>query len=266
MMGQNKVNLTYYFCLIIDFLVATEADVNHNTSVFTYRGVSFMSFLTVLTRGLIKENPTFRLVLGMCPTLAVTTSLENALGMGIAATFVLICSNAAISALRDVIPATVRIPAYIVVIAAFVTTVDLLMQAYAPALATSLGIFIPLIVVNCIILGRAEAFACKNPVLLSAADGIGMGLGFTGALAIVATIREFIGNGSITLWGKVALTDIHSHGIILFVLPAGGFITLGLILAGINRLQTIVAQKQGQAVPAPLDFDCRHCTICKIGK
>jgi electron transport complex protein RnfE len=225
-----------------------------------------MSFLTVLTRGLIKENPTFRLVLGMCPTLAVTTSLENALGMGVAATFVLICSNAAISALRNVIPATVRIPAYIVVIAAFVTTVDLLMQAYAPALATSLGIFIPLIVVNCIILGRAEAFACKNPVLLSAADGIGMGLGFTGALAIIATIREFIGNGSITLWGKVALTDIHSHGIILFVLPAGGFITLGLILAGINRLQTIAAQKQGQAIPAPLDFDCRHCTICKIGK
>jgi electron transport complex protein RnfE len=266
MMGQNKVDSTYYFCLIIDFLVATETDVGHNVNVFTCRGVLLMSFLTVLTRGLIKENPTFRLVLGMCPTLAVTTSLENALGMGIAATFVLICSNVAISALRNVIPATVRIPAYIVVIAAFVTTVDLLMQAFAPALATSLGIFIPLIVVNCIILGRAEAFACKNPVLLSAADGIGMGLGFTGALAIIATIREFIGNGSITLWGKVALTDIHSHGIILFVLPAGGFITLGLILAGINRIQTIAAQKQGQVIPAPLDFDCRHCTICKIGK
>jgi len=224
-----------------------------------------MTFLNVLTRGIIKENPTFRLVLGMCPTLAVTTSLENALGMGVAATFVLICSNAAISALRNVIPATVRIPAYIVVIAAFVTMVDLLMQAFAPALATSLGIFIPLIVVNCIILGRAEAFASKNSVLLSAADGIGMGLGFTIALAVIATIREFIGSGSVTLWGKLALTDIHSHNIVLFVLPAGGFITLGLILAGINRLQAIAAQKQGNAVPAPLDFDCRHCTICKIG-
>ena len=224
-----------------------------------------MTFKNVLTRGIIKENPTFRLVLGMCPTLAVTTSLENALGMGVAATFVLICSNSVISALRNVIPATVRIPAFIVVIAAFVTMVDLLMQAFAPALAASLGIFIPLIVVNCIILGRAEAFASKNPVLFSAADGVGMGLGFTIALAIIATIREFIGSGSITLWGKLALLDIHSHTVVLFVLPAGGFMTLGLVLAAINHLQTVAAQKQGKEPPAPLDFDCRHCTICKIG-
>jgi len=225
-----------------------------------------MKFSTVLTQGIIKENPTFRLVLGMCPTLAVTTSLEMALGMGVAATFVLICSNMAISALRNVIPATIRIPAFIVVIAAFVTIVDLLMQAYAPALAESLGIFIPLIVVNCIILGRAEAFASKNPVLLSAADGIGMGAGFTLALAIIATIREFIGNGSVTLYGQLALTDLHSHSMVLFVLPAGGFISLGLILAGLNHLQSLSARKQGQPPPAPLDFDCRHCTVCTVGR
>lgn len=225
-----------------------------------------MNFLTVLSRGIIKENPTFRLVLGMCPTLAVTTSLENALGMGVAATFVLVCSNMAISALRNIIPATVRIPAYIVVIAAFVTMVDLLIQAYAPALASSLGIFIPLIVVNCIILGRAEAFASKNPVLLSAADGIGMGAGFTLALSVIAAIREFIGNGSVTLWGKIALADLHSHTVVLFILPAGGFITLGLILAAINRLQAFAAERAGQTAPAPLDFDCRHCTLCKISE
>ena len=222
-----------------------------------------MRAFQVLMRGIVKENPTFRLVLGMCPTLAVTTSLENALGMGVAATFVLICSNAVISSLRNVIPATVRIPSFIVIIAAFTTIVDLLIQAYALALANSLGIFIPLIVVNCIILGRAEAFASKNGILHSMADGVGMGVGFTVALALIATIREFIGSGSVTLWGKLALTDVHGYGIVLFVLPAGGFITLGLILAGINRLQAAAVEKHGRTAPAPLAFDCRHCTICK---
>ncbi len=225
-----------------------------------------MRFFNELTRGIIRENPTFRLVLGMCPTLALTTSLENAIGMGLAATFVLICSNAAISALRNVIPATVRIPSYIVVIAAFVTMVDLLMQAYAPALAESLGIFIPLIVVNCIILGRAEAFASKNGVLYSVADGIGMGLGFTLSLSVIATIREFLGSGSVTLWGKAAFTDIHSHTLVLVVLPAGGFITLGLILAGINHLQARAARRRGELPPQPLQLDCRHCALCKIGE
>ena len=225
-----------------------------------------MSFLTELTRCIIKENPTFRLVLGMCPTLALTTSLENALGMGVAATFVLICSNAAVSALRNVIPATVRIPCYIVVIAAFVTMVDLLMQAYTPALAESLGIFIPLIVVNCIILGRAEAFASKNGVLYSVADGAGMGVGFTVALSIMATIREFLGNGSITVWGSLAIRNIHNHAMVLLVLPAGGFVTLGLILAFINHLQALAAQKRGEGAPLPLDLDCRHCALCKIGE
>ena len=224
-----------------------------------------MSLLNAFTRGIVKENPTFRLVLGMCPTLAVTTSLENALGMGAAATFVLVCSNAAISSLRKAIPATVRIPCYIVVIAAFVTTVDLLMQAFAPALAASLGIFIPLIVVNCIILGRAEAFASKNGILPSVADGLGMGLGFTLALALIAACRELLGNGSLTLWDDRALTGLHSRTVVLAVLPAGGFITLGLLLAGINHLQAASARRRGELPPQPLELDCRHCALCKPG-
>ncbi len=225
-----------------------------------------MRLLSEITRGIIKENPTFRLVLGMCPTLALTTSLENAIGMGVACIFVLICSNAAISALRNIIPSAVRIPCYIVVIAAFVQIVDLLMQAYTPALAESLGIFIPLIVVNCIILGRAEAFASKNSVLYSVADGLGMGLGFTLSLSIIASIREFLGNGSITVWGPIAIQNIHNHAMILVVLPAGGFITLGLILAFINNLQAVAARKKGEAAPLPLELDCRHCALCKIGE
>jgi electron transport complex protein RnfE len=225
-----------------------------------------MRFFSELTRGIVKENPTFRLVLGMCPTLAVTTSLENAIGMGVAATFVLLCSNVVISSLRKVIPSAVRIPCYIVIIAAFVQIVDLLMQAYTPALAESLGIFIPLIVVNCIILGRAEAYASKNAVLDSAADGIGMGIGFTLALSIIATAREFIGNGSITLWGTLAMKNLHGNAMVLAILPAGGFITLGLILALMNHLQATAAYRRGQAAPLPLDLDCRHCALCKIGE
>jgi len=221
-----------------------------------------MRLLNELTRGIIKENPTFRLVLGMCPTLALTTSLENALGMGVACIFVLICSNAAISALRNIIPSAVRIPCYIVVIAAFVQVVDLLMQAYTPALAESLGIFIPLIVVNCIILGRAEAVASKNGVLFSIADGAGMGIGFTLSLAVIAAIREFLGNGSITVWGDLAIQNIHNHAMVLVILPAGGFVTLGLILAFINILQAVAARKKGEAAPLPLELDCRHCALC----
>ena len=221
-----------------------------------------MRLLNELTRGIIKENPTLRLVLGMCPTLALTTSLENALGMGVACIFVLICSNAAISALRNIIPSAVRIPCYIVVIAAFVQVVDLLMQAYTPALAESLGIFIPLIVVNCIILGRAEAVASKNGVLFSIADGAGMGIGFTLSLAVIAAIREFLGNGSITVWGDLAIQNIHNHAMVLVILPAGGFVTLGLILAFINNLQAVAARKKGEAAPLPLELDCRHCALC----
>ena len=225
-----------------------------------------MKFFTYLTRGLIRENPIFRLLLGLCPTLAVTTSLENALGMGLASTFVLVCSNIVISLLRKVIPPAVRIPCFIVVIASFVTIVDLLMQAYAPALASSLGIFIPLIVVNCVILGRAEAFASKNAVGYSIADGIGMGVGFTIALAMIATMREFLGNGSITLWGDIAVQNIHNNTMVLFVLPAGGFITLGLIIGFINHIQAMAARAGGGPTPLPLEMDCRHCNICKFGK
>lgn len=202
----------------------------------------------------------------MCPTLAVTTSLENALGMGLAATFVLICSNALVSAARKVIPAAVHIPCYIVIIAAFVTTVDLLIQAYLPALSESLGIFIPLIVVNCIILGRAEAFACKNTVIDSIADGAGSGLGFTLALALIASVREILGSGSLTVWGDIAIKNINPGPITLAVLPAGGFITLGLLLALINHIGAVRARRNGEVPPLPINLDCRHCTMCGNGK
>ena len=203
-----------------------------------------MSVFSELTRGIIKENPIFRLVLGMCPTLAVTTSLQNALGMGAAATFVLLCSNVVISSLRKVIPAAVRIPCYIVVIAAFVQIVDLLMQAYTPALAESLGIFIPLIVVNCIILGRAEAFAAKNSVINSVFDGLGMGIGFTLALFLLSAVRQIIGGAAV-----------------LAILPAGGFMALGCLLALINALTRYRALRKGDPEPGPLRLDCRHCVV-----
>ena len=216
--------------------------------------------------GIFKNNPTFRLVLGLCPTLAVTTSLENALGMGLAASFVLVCSNGLVSALRKVIPAAVHIPCYIVIIATFVTAIDLLMQAYLPALSESLGIFIPLIVVNCIILGRAEAFACKNGVLDSLADGLGAGVGFTLALALVASVREIIGSGSLTVWGDIAVKNIYSDTVVLAILPAGGFIVLGLLLALINHVGAVRARRHGEPAPLPVNLDCRHCTMCPAGK
>ena len=216
--------------------------------------------------GIFKNNPTFRLVLGLCPTLAVTTSLENALGMGLAATFVLVCSNALVSALRKVIPSAVHIPCYIVIIATFVTAIDLLMQAYLPALSASLGIFIPLIVVNCIILGRAEAFACKNGVVDSIADGLGSGLGFTLALSLIATVREIVGAGSLTIWGDLAIKGINPGPVTMAILPAGGFITLGLLLALINRLGEWSARRHGAPAPLPVNLDCRHCTMCGKGK
>ena len=216
--------------------------------------------------GIFKNNPTFRLVLGLCPTLAVTTSIENAVGMGCAATFVLVCSNGLVSALRKAIPAAVHIPCYIVIIAAFVTTVDLLMQAYLPELSASLGIFIPLIVVNCIILGRAEAFACKNGVVDSIADGLGSGIGFTLALALVASVREIAGAGTLTVWGDIAVKGINPGPVTLAILPAGGFIVLGLLLALINRIGEWNARRHGAPAPLPVNLDCRHCTMCGRGK
>lgn len=183
----------------------------------------------ILKNGIIYENPTFVQVLGMCPTLAVTTSLKNGLGMGLSVTFVLVLSNMIVSLLRKIIPQKIRIAAYVVIIATFVTIVDLVLKAYVPSLSKSLGIFIPLIVVNCIILARAEAFASKNTVVKSAVDGLGMGLGFTIALALISAIREILGNGTIF---DISL-GISSPAIIM-ILPPGGFLTLGLILGIIN--------------------------------
>jgi len=193
-----------------------------------------MSNMKHFTRGLFKENPTFVLVLGTCPTLAVTTAAMNGIGMGLATTFVLVFSNLFIALLKNVIPDKVRIAAFIVVIATFVTIVDLVMKAYTPDLYKTLGIFIPLIVVNCIILGRAEAFAQKNSVYHSILDGIGMGLGFTLALTLMGSIREVLGNGSIF---DIRLISEDSKTILMFILPPGAFLTYGYLIAIMNRIK-----------------------------
>lgn len=187
-----------------------------------------MNFIERLKAGVFTDNPVFVQLIGMCPALATSTSLENGIGMGMAATAVLVCSNVVISALRKFIPNKVRIAAYITIIAGFVTCIDLMMQAYLPDLAASLGMFIPLIVVNCIILGRAEAFASKNGVLPSALDGVVMGLGFTFALVSLSVIREILGNG--TLLG-FQLFGPHFQPATLMILPAGGFLTMGVVVA-----------------------------------
>lgn len=192
-----------------------------------------MNKLKILFNGILKENPTFVLVLGMCPTLGVTTSAFNGFGMGIATLFVLLMSNALISLLKNFIPDKVRIPAFIVVIATFVSIVDLLIQGFVPALGESLGLFIPLIVVNCIVLGRAEAFASKNTVFDSMLDGIGMGLGFTLSLTVIGAIREILGSGSI--FGYTILPA--STNILVFVLAPGAFFVLGFVMAFIRHLQ-----------------------------
>ena len=195
----------------------------------------------VFINGVLNENPTFRLVLGTCPTLAVTTSAINGIGMGLAATFVLVCSNFVVSCVRKLIPDKARIPAFIVIIATFVTIVQMVMQAFLPSLYDALGLFIPLIVVNCIILARAEAFASKNGPLLSAADGLGMGLGFTCSITLIGIIRELIGNG--TVFG-ISLLGASYQPMLLFVLAPGGFITFGLVLGIINA---ITARRQAKA-------------------
>lgn len=189
--------------------------------------------LKILLNGIIKENPIFVLLLGMCPTLATTSSAINGMSMGLATMFVLICSNAVISLLKNVIPDMVRIPAFIVVIATFVTIIEMMMNAYVPTLADSLGIFIPLIVVNCIVLGRAESFASKNGVLSSIFDGVGIGLGFTLALSLLGASRELLGTG------KIFSLKIYPEqfGSLIFVLAPGAFIVLGYLIALFNRLQ-----------------------------
>lgn len=192
-----------------------------------------MSNLKVILNGIITENPTFVLLLGMCPTLGTTSSAINGLSMGLATMFVLICSNIVISALKNLIPDMVRIPAYIVVIATFVTVVQMCMQAFVPALYATLGLFIPLIVVNCIVLGRAEAFAAKNGVIPSACDGIGIGLGFTLALTLLGACRELLGTGK--LFNLTLVPE--EYGSLIFVLAPGAFIVLGYLVAIVNKLR-----------------------------
>ncbi|MGN0469215.1 MAG: electron transport complex subunit RsxE [Acutalibacteraceae bacterium] len=204
------------------------------------------------TKGLIAENPVLRLVLGTCPTLATTTSVKSALGMGVAASIVLVCSNIVISALRKVIPQKVRIPAYIVVIASFVTIVQMVVKAFAPELDEMLGVYLPLIVVNCIILGRAEAFASKNPVLASAVDGLGMGVGFTAALFLMGSVREILGAGSFL---GMSIPFLSSHPMLIFILPPGGFFVFGILMAAVNRL----AEKKGKP-----RAELRGCKACPM--
>ncbi len=209
-----------------------------------------MSLWKTFSNGLLKENPTLRLVLGTCPTLAITTAAMNGVGMGVAATLVLVCSNMVISLLRKVIPDSVRIPAYITVIAGFVTVVQMLVKAYAPSIDETLGIYLPLIVVNCIILGRAEMFASKNPVLPSMLDGLGMGIGFTAALVLMGSIRELVGSG--TLFG-LAVTAGHIEPTVLFLLPPGGFFVFAMLIALANKVS-------GGAKKT--EFGCMGCESC----
>ncbi len=204
----------------------------------------------VFTNGLINENPVLRLMLGTCPTLAITTSAFNGIGMGVAATLVLICSNAAISLLRNIIPNKVRIPAYITIIAGFVSVVQMLVKAFAPAIDKSLGIFLPLIVVNCIILARAEMFASKNSLLPSVLDGLGMGIGFTATLTLMGLIREFLGAG--TLFGITATTNLITP-MLVFLLPPGGFFVFGMLVAASNAL----AKANGKKTVTSLG--CENC-------
>lgn len=212
-----------------------------------------MSYMKEFTKGLIKENPNLVMLLGMCPTLAVTTMAENGLGMGLATTFVLVCSNLVISLLKKVIPNTVRLPCFIVIIAGFVTFVSLLLDAFLPSLADSLGVFLSLITVNCIILGRAEMFACKNKVLPSVLDGLGMGLGFTCSLLIVGSIREILGTGK---WFGLTVLPDFIEPMTLFILPAGGFFTLGCVIAIVAKLT--------KKKPKPVGCDgCPGKAFCK---
>lgn len=206
--------------------------------------------LKIFTNGIITENPTLRLVLGTCPTLAVTTAALNGIGMGIAATIVLVCSNLVISLLRNIIPNKVRIPAFITIIAGFVTVVQMLVKAFTPSIDKALGIFLPLIVVNCIILARAEMFASKNAVIPSILDGLGMGIGFTCTLTIMGMIREFFGNGTIF---DIAVTKGHIAPMIIFLLPPGGFFVFGMLIAASNAL----AKKKGKPVVESLS--CENC-------
>ena len=219
-----------------------------------------MKKLGILLKGIIKENPVLVLLLGTCPALATTTGVISALAMGIAATAVLICSNAVISMLRKFIPDTVRIPCYIVIIAGFVTVVQMIVQAFFPPLYAMLGVYLPLITVNCIILGRAEAFASKNPVLASAIDGLGMGIGFTAALFLMGAVREIFGAG--TFLGT-SIPFLSENPMLIFILPPGGFFVYGILMAVVNR----IAESKGK--PRAELRGCEACPMaatCAINK
>lgn len=213
-----------------------------------------------LINGLVKENPTFVLMLGMCPTLAVTTSAINGIGMGLATTVVLVLSNIMISVLRKVIPDGVRIPAFIVVIASFVTIVELLLKAYIPSLYAALGLYIPLIVVNCIILGRAESYASKNGVVYSAFDGLGMGLGFTFGLTCIGTVRELIGAGSLF---DIMIMPESYEPVTIFILAPGAFLVLAFLVAIMNRIK--LAKGKDTGVGGNCDDLCRNCPNTNCG-
>lgn len=205
------------------------------------------SYMREFTKGLIKENPTLVTLLGMCPTLAVTTMAVNGIGMGLATTFVLVCSNIVISLLKNVIPKAVRLPCFIVIIAGFVTLISFILQGYFPSLYSALGIFLSLITVNCIILGRAEAFASKNKLVPSILDGLGMGLGFTASLFTMGSIREILGSGS---WMGIEIPVISSNPVLIFIMPAGGFFVLGCVIALVNK----IANRK-----PPAEISCKNC-------
>lgn len=213
------------------------------------------------TKGLWKENPVLVLLLGMCPTLGVTSSATNGLGMGVATMFVLLGSNVVVSSIRKIVPKKIRIPVYIVIIATFVTIIDLVMQAYAPKeLYDALGLFIPLIVVNCVVLGRAEAFASKNVIAKSVMDALGMGLGFTLALTALGGVREFMDGGSLF---QIKLIPAWETNFMLWTSPPGAFIILGLFLAGMNLMNIRKAKKEGKGFK-PASMDCSTCNICDM--
>ncbi len=222
-----------------------------------------MTLLKEFTKGVWKENPVLVLLLGMCPTLAVTSGVKNGLGMGAATTFVLLGSNTVISLIRKIVPKKVRIPCYIVVIATFVTLVEMLSQAYAPGIYQALGLFIPLIVVNCIVLGRAEAFASKNGLAKSIADGLGMGLGFTLLLVVLGGVREFFAGGS--LFDVQIITGWKpDNQFLLLKFAPGAFIVLGLFLAGKNWLEIRHARRSGKFYIVPEDLNCASCRLCQM--
>lgn len=211
-----------------------------------------MSYIDIVKRGIVKDNPTFVLMLGMCPTLATTSSALNGMSMGLATTAVLLCTNFVISCIKNLTPDKVRIPVFVVVIATFVTILQMLIKAYAPDVDKSLGIFIPLIVVNCIILGRAEAFACKNSVAASAVDGLGMGVGFTAALLLMGAVRELLGTGAIA---GLQIIPASVSPMLIFILPPGGFFVFGILMACANKL----ADKKGLS-----KAELKGCEACPM--